>query len=64
LNTIYVVSDGTGSTALVQFLGVSRTFKTPLSIYLAFKGRFVANVPIISRAPSANTPTRNTSGLN
>jgi hypothetical protein len=27
-------------------LGVSRTFKTPLSIYLAFKGWFVANVPI------------------
>jgi len=28
-------------------LGVSRTFKTPLSIYLAFKGWFVANVPIV-----------------
>lgn len=28
-------------------VGVSRTFKTPLSIYLAFKGWFVANVPII-----------------
>ncbi len=28
-------------------LGVSRTFKTPLSIYLAFKGWRVANVPII-----------------
>ena len=26
---------------------MSRTFKTPLSIYLAFKGWFVANVPII-----------------
>ena len=28
-------------------MGVSRTFKTPLSIYLAFKGWFVANVPIV-----------------
>jgi regulator of PEP synthase PpsR (kinase-PPPase family) len=33
--------------AEVVLLGVSRTFKTPLSIYLAFKGWFVANVPII-----------------
>ncbi|MCK5005705.1 MAG: kinase/pyrophosphorylase [Candidatus Aminicenantes bacterium] len=31
----------------VILLGVSRTFKTPLSIYLAFKGWRVANVPII-----------------
>jgi regulator of PEP synthase PpsR (kinase-PPPase family) len=28
-------------------VGVSRTFKTPLSIYLAFKGWFVANYPIV-----------------
>ncbi|MEN6559491.1 MAG: pyruvate, water dikinase regulatory protein [Acidobacteriota bacterium] len=28
-------------------LGVSRTFKTPLSVYLAFKGWFVANVPFV-----------------
>jgi len=28
-------------------LGVSRTFKTPISIYLAFKGWFVANIPIV-----------------
>ncbi len=28
-------------------VGVSRTFKTPLSIYFAFKGWMVANVPII-----------------
>jgi regulator of PEP synthase PpsR (kinase-PPPase family) len=28
-------------------LGVSRTFKTPLSIYLAIKGWLVANVPIV-----------------
>ena len=32
-------------------LGVSRTFKTPLSIYLAFKGWLVGNVPIISDIP-------------
>ncbi|TDI69664.1 MAG: kinase/pyrophosphorylase [Bacteroidetes bacterium] len=31
--------------------GVSRTFKTPLSIYLAFKGWLVGNVPIISDIP-------------
>ena len=28
-------------------VGVSRTFKTPLSMYLAFKGWLVANVPIV-----------------
>lgn len=33
--------------AELVLLGVSRTFKTPLSIYLAFKGWFVANIPII-----------------
>lgn len=33
--------------AEIILLGVSRTFKTPLSIYLAFKGWFVANVPIL-----------------
>ncbi|MBN2205801.1 MAG: kinase/pyrophosphorylase [Candidatus Aminicenantes bacterium] len=32
--------------AEIVLLGVSRTFKTPLSVYLAFKGWFVANVPI------------------
>jgi regulator of PEP synthase PpsR (kinase-PPPase family) len=32
--------------AEMVLLGVSRTFKTPISIYLAFKGWFVANVPI------------------
>lgn len=35
--------------AEMVLLGVSRTFKTPLSIYLAFKGWFVANVPITLR---------------
>ena len=33
--------------AEIVLLGVSRTFKTPLSIYLAFKEWFVANVPIL-----------------
>lgn len=41
--------------AEIILLGVSRTFKTPLSIYLAFKGWFVANVPIIYEIkPPAN----------
>ncbi len=31
----------------IVLLGVSRTFKTPLSIYFAFKGWLVGNVPII-----------------
>lgn len=33
--------------AEIVLLGVSRTFKTPLSIYFAYQGWFVANVPII-----------------
>jgi regulator of PEP synthase PpsR (kinase-PPPase family) len=32
----------------IVLVGVSRTFKTPLSIYLAFKGWFVSNIPIIN----------------
>ena len=35
------------SKAEIVLVGVSRTFKMPLSIYLAFKGWFVANVPIV-----------------
>lgn len=31
----------------IILLGVSRTFKTPLSVYLAYKGFFVTNIPII-----------------
>jgi regulator of PEP synthase PpsR (kinase-PPPase family) len=31
----------------IILLGVSRTFKTPLCIYLAYKGWFAANVPIV-----------------
>ena len=37
--------------AEIVLLGVSRTFKTPLSVYLAFKGWFVANVPILNKIP-------------
>ena len=33
--------------AEIILLGVSRTFKTPVSIFLAFKGWFVANIPIV-----------------
>jgi len=35
------------SRAEMVLVGVSRTSKTPLSIYLALKGWFVANVPIV-----------------
>jgi regulator of PEP synthase PpsR (kinase-PPPase family) len=35
------------SHAEIVLAGVSRTFKTPLSIYLAFRGWLVANVPIV-----------------
>lgn len=31
----------------IVLLGVSRTFKTPLSVYMAYKGWLVANVPIV-----------------
>lgn len=37
--------------AEIVLVGVSRTFKTPLSIYLAFKGWLVANVPIVLEIP-------------
>ncbi|MEJ2536635.1 MAG: kinase/pyrophosphorylase [Calditrichia bacterium] len=33
--------------AEIVLVGVSRTFKTPLSVYLAFKRWFAANVPIV-----------------
>lgn len=38
--------------AEIILLGVSRTFKTPLSIYLAFKRWYVANVPIVLGIPA------------
>ena len=34
--------------AEIVLVGVSRTFKTPISIYLAFKGWLVANVPLVA----------------
>lgn len=37
--------------AEIVLLGVSRTFKTPLSIYLAFKGFRVANIPVVLGLP-------------
>ncbi len=37
--------------AELVLLGVSRTFKTPLSVYLAYKGWLVANVPIVYNMP-------------
>jgi regulator of PEP synthase PpsR (kinase-PPPase family) len=37
--------------AEIVLLGVSRTFKTPLSIYLSYKGWFVANIPIVLDMP-------------
>ena len=52
-STSGIRTDGSGrrvndlKKAEIVLLGVSRTFKTPLSIYLAFKGWFVANVPIV-----------------
>jgi len=33
--------------AEILLVGVSRTFKTPLSIYFAYKGWFVANYPVV-----------------
>lgn len=33
--------------AEIVLLGVSRTFKTPLSVYLAYRGWFVGNVPVV-----------------
>jgi len=44
--------------AEIVLLGVSRTFKTPLSIYLAFKGWFVANIPIILHQELPNIVTK------
>lgn len=37
--------------AEIVLVGVSRTFKTPLSMYLAFNGWYVANVPIVMGRP-------------
>jgi regulator of PEP synthase PpsR (kinase-PPPase family) len=37
--------------AEIVLVGVSRTFKTPLSVYLAFRGWLVANVPVVLGLP-------------
>jgi regulator of PEP synthase PpsR (kinase-PPPase family) len=37
--------------AEITLLGVSRTFKTPISVYLAYRGWFVGNVPIVTNVP-------------
>ena len=37
--------------AEIVLVGVSRTSKTPLSIYLAYRGWKVANVPIVLNQP-------------
>lgn len=39
----------------IILVGVSRTFKTPLSIYLAFKGWLVANIPIVYKSKMPET---------
>ncbi len=44
--------------AEIVLVGVSRTFKTPLSIYLAFKGWFVANFPIVLGADISESLTK------
>ncbi|MDY6875270.1 MAG: pyruvate, water dikinase regulatory protein [Chloroflexota bacterium] len=53
--------------AEIVLVGVSRTFKTPLSIYLAFKRWFVANVPIMlkTKPPSVlfDLPSNSVFGL-
>ena len=41
--------------AEVVLVGVSRTMKTPTALYLAYKGWFAANVPIIPEIPLPST---------
>jgi [pyruvate, water dikinase]-phosphate phosphotransferase / [pyruvate, water dikinase] kinase len=41
--------------AEIVLVGVSRTFKTPLSIFLAYKGWFVANYPVVPEAELPET---------
>lgn len=43
----FIMQTGKLDKAEVVLVGVSRTFKAPLSMYLAFRGWFVANVPIV-----------------
>jgi hypothetical protein len=63
--------DGQGAEGLLQadvvVVGVSRTSKTPLSIFLAWRGLRVANVPIVHGLPLpeelARVPPRKVIGL-
>ncbi len=47
--------DGMGLDTVQQadivLLGISRTSKTPLSVYLAFRGHKVANIPLVRQVP-------------
>jgi hypothetical protein len=42
----------------IVIVGVSRTCKTPLSIYLSYRGWRVANVPVVSGIPLPHTLTQ------
>jgi hypothetical protein len=63
--------DGQGAEGLLQadliLVGVSRTSKTPLSMFLAWRGLRVANVPIVHSLPLpeelARVPARKVIGL-
>jgi regulator of PEP synthase PpsR (kinase-PPPase family) len=63
--------DGQGAEGLLQadlvLVGVSRTSKTPLSMFLAWRGLRVANVPIVHSLPLpselARVPVRKVFGL-
>jgi regulator of PEP synthase PpsR (kinase-PPPase family) len=37
--------------AEIVLLGVSRTFKTPIAVYLGYRGWFVGNVPVVHDVP-------------
>ena len=53
--------DGVGAgldEADIVLVGVSRTSKTPLSIYLGYLGHKVANVPIVKGIPTAEGAVR------
>src|SRR3546814_17066687 len=43
-----------GETADIVLAGVSRTSKTPTSIYLANRGFKTANIPIVPESPTPN----------
>ncbi len=67
LGNVYIISDGTGETAStmtrdgkevrdlekadIVLVGISRTSKMPLSIFLSHKGWKIANIPLILSMP-------------